>query len=200
MLCPHFLKFIFRFCSLSWLLCDFVSKSHAPVILSEGLVQGYWNCFIHIQKAKSALRAVLNRWLTAVEIWKSSSLALSWDKLWGIIYTQNPLWRRLSPGLGLKLYPYLALPPSLSCSSTPFLDSPRNTSLIEHSNPWLRVCFWQPNLKQFPVIHYPEAAMWFAVLRERGILFLSPPESSVATWHALTNKMWREVCHILLES
>lgn len=156
MLCAHLLKSLFRFCSLSWLLCDFVSKSHAPVILFEGLVQGYWNCFIHIQKAKSALRAVLNWWLTAVEIWKSSSPALSWDKLWGIIYTQNPLWIRLSSGLGLKLYPYLALPPSLSWSSTPFLDSPRNTSLIEHSNPWLRVCFWEPNLKQFPVIHYPE--------------------------------------------
>lgn len=74
--------------------------------------------------------------------------------------------------LHLKLHPCVASSPSLSYflySLTLF--SPESTSLISHSNPWLRVCFWE-NLT------YDN--MWVKMLYK---LYIGHPYVLICLWH-----------------
>ena len=72
------------------------------------------------------------------QLWKSSSLASSWDRLWGLVYPPELPWGSGKAGTLRVLLPFPVLLPVL------FLVSPGSTSLIyyQHGNPLIIIYFW----------------------------------------------------------
>lgn len=113
----------------------------APVTSFEGLSIGYWSHFARMCRAPDCLGFLFLGEqpipISDAEVWKPSSLALSGDKSWGVLFHSRAPYRS---GRGLDLLEInLQLASSSSLSRPPPIsppDAPGSTSLINrlHTN------------------------------------------------------------------